>query len=493
MLRYPLVVAVLVAALVAPAPVEAERRPLVVVIAFDEFPVDSLLRPDARIDSVRYPGFGRLARIATWFPNAFSAHDRTTFALPAMLDGRNPRPGSRPTRADHPRNLFTLMAANGYQVLANEPFTKLCPPLICPDALLGGPGPAPFFLSKRVARFRATVRSIRPRHRPLLVFHHQILPHQPWTLLPSGRQYQAEPDPGDRGLSGPLGFHDAFLTNQNQQRHLLQVGFVDREITQVLDRLERVHLLNRALVVVTADHGIGFDVGTSDRRSISRGNIAEVAPVPLFVKAPGQRQGRTDRDYVSTVDVVPTIAEILQVGPLWPMNGRSAFRRRGRRSVRIPRSDFIGRVSITPAALERARAANRRHKARLFGTGTDSLFRAGRHRRLLGQSLADFAVGLGEVKTVGFTSSFAFDPSTLLAPIWFTGRVVGTGTDAERDLTLTLNGRVAAVGRTFRLRGSQDERFSLLAPESALQAGSNEAALFEVHGDRLLRLEPAVD
>ena len=64
-------------------------------------------------------------------------------------------------------------------------------------------------------------------------------------------------------MSGPLGFHDVFLTNQNQQRHLLQVGFVDREITQVLDRLERVHLLNRALVVVTADHGIGFDVGTS--------------------------------------------------------------------------------------------------------------------------------------------------------------------------------------------------------------------------------------
>ena len=70
---------------------------------------------------------------------------------------------------------------------------------------------------------------------------------------------------------------------------------------------------------------------------------------------------------------------------------------------------------------------------------------------------------------------------------------MGPSTDAERDLTLTLNGRVAAVGRTFRLRGSRDERFSLLVPESELRAGLNEAALFEVQGDRLLRLEPAVD
>ena len=313
--RCLVVAVVLVAALAAPASTDAARHPPVVVIAFDEFPVDSLLRPDARIDSIRYPGFGRLARIATWFRNAFSVQDQTSVALPAILDGRAPWPGLRPTFRDHPRNLFTLLAAHGYRVSASEPFTRICPPLICPHALLGGGGPAPFFLSNRVTRFEAMVRSIRPTRRPRLIFHHQILPHQPWSFLPSGREYQGDPDPWDRGLSSSLGFDDVFLTHQNQQRHLLQVGFVDREIGHLLDRLERVHLLKRALVVVTADHGIGFDVGVADRRSISRDNIAEVAPVPLFVKAPGQRQGRTDRAYVSTLDVVPTIADVLRLGP----------------------------------------------------------------------------------------------------------------------------------------------------------------------------------
>jgi arylsulfatase A-like enzyme len=107
------------------------------------------------------------------------------------------------------------------------------------------------------------------------------------------------------------------------------VGFVDREVSHVLDRLDRVGLLRGALVVVTADHGIGFDVGAPDRRTVSQANIGEVAPVPFFVKASGQPKGRVDRAYVHTIDVVPTIADLMNLRPVWPMHGRSVFHRRG--------------------------------------------------------------------------------------------------------------------------------------------------------------------
>jgi hypothetical protein len=478
----------LVAGLAATAQAEAARRAPVVVIVFDEFPADSLVGPDARIDSVRYPGFGRLAAVATWFPNAFAAQDQTSLALPAILDGRDPRPGSRARFGDHPRNLFTLLAAKGYRVQANEPFTNVCPPRICPDALLAGPGPHPFFLSKRIARFRATVRSIRPARQPLLVFHHQILPHQPWRYLPSGRGYRSDPDPWDRGLSSALSFHDVFLTQQNQQRHLLQVGFVDREVNQLLDRLERVGLLRRALIVVTADHGVSFDVGIPDRRAVSRANIAEVAPVPLFVKAPGQRKGRIDSAYVHTVDVVPTIADLMNLRPSWQMDGRSVFQRRGSHTVRMPNFDSTKWVSITPQRLERARAAKRRRTARLFGVGSQSLFRIGPHRDLLGRPLGSLTLEPGEAKISGFTARFRFDPSSGHAPIWFTGQLTAGQPHAKRDLALAVNGQVAAVGRTFSLQGSLEERFSLLIPEAVLSAGPNRADLFEVRGDRLLRL-----
>ena len=74
------------------------------------------------------------------------------------------------------------------------------------------------------------------------------------------------------------------------------------------------------------------------------------------------------------------------------------------------------------------------------------------------------------------------------APIWFTGQLTAGQPRTKRDLALTVNGRVAAVGRTFNLRGSVEERFSLLIPEAALSPGPNHAALYEVRGDRLLRL-----
>ena len=60
----------LAATATGPPPARAATRPPVVLIVLDEFPVDSLLLPDGRIDARRFPGFASLARHSTWFPNA---------------------------------------------------------------------------------------------------------------------------------------------------------------------------------------------------------------------------------------------------------------------------------------------------------------------------------------------------------------------------------------------------------------------------------------
>ena len=44
----------------------AERRPPVVFLVFDEFPTDTLLRPDGSIDAERFPNFAALAESATY-------------------------------------------------------------------------------------------------------------------------------------------------------------------------------------------------------------------------------------------------------------------------------------------------------------------------------------------------------------------------------------------------------------------------------------------
>jgi len=43
-----------------------------------------------------------------------------------------------------------------------------------------------------------------------------------------------------------------------------------------------------------------------------------------------------------------------------------------------------------------------------------------------------------------------------------------------------VNGRIEAVGRSFRLRGSRKESYAVMVPELALRPGRNTVELFDV-------------
>ena len=51
--------------------------------------------------------------------------------------------------------------------------------------------------------------------------------------------------------------------------------------------------LDRCLLIVTADHGVSFRAGHS-RRLPDAANLSDIASVPLFIKLPGQTEGRVD-------------------------------------------------------------------------------------------------------------------------------------------------------------------------------------------------------
>ena len=61
-----------------------------------------------------------------------------------------------------------------------------------------------------------------------------------------------------------------------------------------------------------------------------------------------------------------------------------------------------------------------------------------------------------------------------------TGRLTGSPPEVLRDLAVAVNGRIRAVGRSFRLRGRRTEYFSMLVPETSLRPGRNRVELFEV-------------
>ncbi len=142
-------------------------------------------------------------------------------------------------------------------------------------------------------------------------------------------------------------------------------------------------LYDRALLVVLADHGIAFKPGASQRWA-SPGNVLDISNVPLFVKYPKQRQGGVDRRHARVVDVVPTIADVLDVDIPWHVDGESLLGSASSRA-RIEVGDRGGRVvGASFADMKRRRDALVRRQAAVFGVGAESMFRIGTNLDLLG-------------------------------------------------------------------------------------------------------------
>jgi hypothetical protein len=473
-----------------------DEHPPVVVVILDEFPTDDLLGPDGRIDVERFPSFAELAAMSTWFPNGHTIYDSTFKAVPAILDGKLPRPRTAPDVRSHKPSVYHLMDRLGYQVHKVESATAVCPPGICPGTRTRRPGVLKRLAGRgRPARFHQWIGAIRRRSRPGFYLHHALLPHEPWLYLPSGRRDRPPGNDPIPGINKPPSFDDRELTLHNHLRHLLQVGYVDREVGRLLRRLRRTGLLEQALIVVVADHGYSFELDVGSRRLVTEDSVDEIAPVPFFVKAPGQTEGRLDRSLVRTIDVVPTIADLLGTTVHWRQDGTSVFSRAARERARIalPTRDFSRVIRIGPEELERRRAANRRRWAQQFGTGEHSelrfgdpwaeAYRIGPHRELLDRRVDSLPVrpseGIeAEVRNGELVE--AVSAGSELIPTRVTGRLLGGPPGQERDLAVAVNGRIRALTRSFHLWRATREYYSMLVPEDALHEGSNRLELYEV-------------
>ncbi len=372
---------------------DAAKRPTrpVVMVVLDELPLTSLLDGKGRIDRVRYPNFAALAQDSTWYANATTTADSTKLAIPSILDGRSPVVGVPATFSGHPRNLFTLLHARGYRLKVQEEATSLCPYTNCRRR-----HGAHYFLSRdRLGRFDRWIDGITGSKRPTLYYKHALLPHVPWVFTPQLRRYDRSVLGPIKGLnSSELSVFDRTLVRQSWQRHLLQVGAVDTLIGRIVARMKATGVYDRAALVVMADHGVAFHVGATDRRTILPYNAFDVAPIPLFMKAPGQRRGRIDRSLVRTYDVLPTLAR--QIGLRLPsgLSGRatSNARVRSRGRVKVISRAPLARIRFSRARLAQGRRAAVRRKLSLFGSGARSLYAFGPNPRLLGRPVSQFRV-----------------------------------------------------------------------------------------------------
>jgi hypothetical protein len=517
----------------------------VVFLLFDEFPVIDLQQPDGGIDAGRFPNFAKLAASSMWFRNTTTLSASTTVAVPVILTGRKAVKGALPVVQDYPNNLFTLLGRR-YRMKVTESQTRLCPARLCkrkdsaattrlsslwsdvrivyahliaPPALedelpvideswgnFGASAPAAptgstrlpkvdlktFYLS-RVRDFNHFVASFQAPGSgpPTLYFLHVLLPHTPWLYFPDGRVRAVE-KVNAPGRSGERWWNSQ-LAIQAWQRHLLQVGYTDRLLGRFLRRLHSTGLWDKALVVVTADHGISFRGGDL-RRHATKTNLAELAFTPLFVKLPGQQEGRVvDTRHVQTVDILPTIADVLGVKIPWRTDGTSALEG-GAGSSRVDVAGVTAPYAVTLAQ----RRASLARQLRLFGSGGwgAELAGTGPYRGLVGTAVSRLAHGAPEdaqatIDATGSRLLRAFPRRTALVPSPLSGTLARVS--RGQAVAVALNGRIAAVSVAYRDPAGGPVRFSVLPGEAAFHPGNNTVRMFVVTGNperpRLLPLK----
>jgi len=500
----------------------------VVWIVLDEFPIATILDADGEINAARYPGFAELATLSTWYRNASSPHNLTHRAVPAQLTGVISDGDTLPRYQDHPRSLFTLLGTE-IPISRYESVTDLCPPRYCDpgprrslgDALtdssvvyghrvlpaawraelpaidnswgefgaeddtgtrsseltgqdlveeayakwreLGADEKSPL---GQAGLLREQIEAITAE--PSLHFVHVALPHRPWTLSPSGLSTSHLPelitDPDAPGYE--------WGAQLDAQLNAMQVGAADVMIGELLDHLRSLPSWSDTLLVVTSDHGTNLTPPDLGRMNPSAANREEVYRVPLFVKAPGQMAGERSDTSASTIDILPTVIDLLGGDVDWEFDGHSLVD--GSRAGSEPKVS----TSVDPLLEIAARVADR------FPHGDDwvGVAAVGAHGDLVGADVADLAVGAPSSLSARLEQSdlFAELPTTEGTMPFVIAGVLSGRRAPESELVVAINGRLAGALGGFRpVEGGL--AFNGYVADF-YRTGANEVVVYEVEG-----------
>ena len=248
----------------------------------------------------------------------------------------------------------------------------------------------------------------------------------------------------------------------------LQLEYADRILGAIVQSLRNWGIYDKAVMAVVADHGAAFIPGQS-RRLLSTANSGWILRVPMLVKLPHQRRGRIISRPVRTIDLLPTIADVLGIRIPWQVDGRSLFGVPSRASLNTYVRHGQEVAHMPPAAIRRSFRTAIAVRNGLLGSGdvyTLGASRGALRRQLRRARPVEFSVESPEGTT--------FDPEVRIYPSLVYGSIVTPGVSDGQSLIAKLNGRIVAVGQSV----DGGTRFTLLIPPSAFRPGENRLQLF---------------
>jgi hypothetical protein len=477
--------------------------PPVVVVVLDELPTATLLNSDGEIDSELFPNLAGLASTSTWYRNHTTVATRTYQALPAMVSGTYT--AQEDNALARPANLFTMLAKT-HDFHVHEPVTDLCPPRYCPRDWRGTLGTVGALLDQarfvwtesaadrpvllppelnedRFERAEAWIRDLdlEGGDRPPFVFYHVLLPHSPWELTDDGTSYRRVPTYGVEFVAWR-----EWGIEVGQRRHVLQAQATDQLVGLLFDRLEAADMMDDALVVLTADHGVAFLEGEPHRVATTE-NLHQVLWTPLLVKAPGQAEGEMVDDNVELVDVLPTIAKRLGLGEFpWEVHGVPASEAAGRRdpSVKtlvVTDDDLLEGEAGEPVVEVDVNEEFERllsDDPMVPGAGSDAVWERTRHSDLLRVSVEQLTIGDPLGTSLEMREPESWEPLDTSEPLPLV-LVGNTDLPDGSVVAVALNGDIAALGE---VEASNEASVQALALPDLFVDGDNEITAYVVEG-----------
>ena len=488
----------------------------VVMVIFDELPLTSLLDAQGQIDSSRFPNFAKLAENSTWFRNTTTISSLTEKAVPAILTGSYPDEARLPTLENHPNNLFTLLGST-YELKVLESVTHLSPRSAASTETLIAKA---FFIWKDLSalylhivlpsRFTQEIPAVNETWtnfwdeentgnrrdlfasfldlfkikstRPVLYFLHIMLPHKPWIYLPSGREYK---DFGSRVWGMTLTNrgkwqNDDWIATQFLQRHLLQVGYTDLLLGNLVERLKQTGLYDDCILIIASDHGAGFQPGESLRRPVAT-TLQDIQHVLFLIKLRGRQKSVTSDLRTETIDILPTIADALDIDLPFDVDGHSAIdpsfpaRKKRTRYAGSSMQDILTHyqsdLSTTTESFK--------NRIELFGSGNafERIFSAGPASDLIGLPVNRVTAQPEEQFEIHLLNQEAFqnvDLQSQFVPSFIAGTIHPKNSVQDPlTLAISINGKICSTTKTFPLRKNR-LRFGGIVPDSVFRQGKNE-------------------
>lgn len=265
---------------------------------------------------IHTPAFDRVAREGILFQNAYTCNAKSAPSRAAMITGRN---SWQLEEACNHWALFPAEFKSYPEALAEHGYYVGCTgkgwgPGIATDAqgkkrdLTGKPWngkkqKAPTSQISNIdyaANFKDFMES-RPKDRPFFFWYGAYEPHRGYeyaSSLKNGKNVEQID-------SVPSYWPDNEVVRTDMLDYALEVEHFDKHLGRILQTLEEEGELDNTLVIVTSDHGMPFP-----RCKGQEYNNSNHIPMAVMWKGGLVNGGRKVSDYISVIDIAPTVLEV---------------------------------------------------------------------------------------------------------------------------------------------------------------------------------------